>query len=437
MQTCGDDPRGGPVRKTCPIVNDPFDADPFYCELCGNSFDDDPRFEFKTPIAKQTPEEVESKSDWQTRISGDSSTEGDEQEGYMEEVEWMNSCISVPKAIKRPKSESQNVKAAERRKKEISFGIGTKSGDYSRAEKASGSAKGVLGISGGGVPILERFSPPFDKSMLLRTKSEENVYGAAVKPFLESGLPPRKFYLRSNLPDGVPVLGQRSDHIHRLTRLAFELLLHMDINMSKPWSLTRWSKQTGLQLHFVRRLVKQGGPLSREFGKMLGKQSRQSGRNVLDKISGYIDNLQSRGIIVLSDEEEKNVVERAKELIEFMSNNPSNSQTSNSRTWCEQFLEMYCTIGFMSDEGWQSTGFWWVARGHICSDKLPMTLPSILLGQVVAQAVYEVLDSRDVGVASILNIVSSDLRWTCDDVGDNLALNWRIMMLKREQESCW
>jgi hypothetical protein len=66
-----------------------------------------------------------------------------------------------------------------------------------------------------------------------------------------------------------------------------------------------------------------------------------------------------------------------------------------------------------------------------------MTLPSILLGQVVAQAVYEVLDSRNVDVASILNIVSSDLRWTCDDVGDNLALNWRIMMLKREQESCW
>jgi hypothetical protein len=65
--------------------------------------------------------------------------------------------------------------------------------------------------------------------------------------------------------------------------------------------------------------------------------------------------------------------------------------------------------------------------------------PSILIGQVVAQAVLEVLDAKEIVAASILNVVQEDLNRVCLDNGKKMKLQWLHMMLKRENInfSCW
>jgi hypothetical protein len=417
MKICGD--TGGSVTKSCfreLSTTKDFEEDGVVCNLCGTFFEDDPRIE---KVAKLDGEVKETDANC--------------------EPEWENSCIYVPRANKRQKSEERKIKEIKKRKERKGFGLAPASGDYERHEKAIGDANGVLGINGGGYPRWELLEPQFEMNRnLMICEPNENIYGPGILPFLESGLPPRSnFYLKSNLIDGKPPKGVRSNRIHRWTRFCLFLLLWMDNKLNKPWTLTRWSRQTRLQYSHLSRLISQGGPMSREFGKILKTQNNQynEGQFNEDKIKGFINNLEDMGVTQFSENELLVIIQRANEIITFM----NEKYDKNNYSWTKLFLQQNCIIGYSNNDGWIESQFWWINQNKTRSEGITMLHPSILIGQVVAQAVLEVLDAKEIVAASILNVVQEDLNWVCLDNGKKMKLQWLHMMLKRENInfSCW
>jgi hypothetical protein len=453
MEICGDDPNNGNVKKTCPIKPS-LDYDEFECYLCGSIFEFDPRqtelnqFDNvgeKTSINKL--DIVQEKN--QTKIKE-----------YQEDEEWEKSCISVPKRKERitnsdilDQMEKERIRVKRLFDATMSgWGHTVGGSTYTKLQHAVGKANQILGITVGGTSKWERFNPPFDRNSLIwssKVKAEEQSVnqegtmnmiftsmGGVIRTFYDSGLPPRNFYLRKNLINGAPTNGQTYDGIHLFTRVAFELFLNMERRMNKPWSLSRWISQCGLQQNFVKKIIRQGGPLSRDFGEMLTKQHQEyMGSNILWGyfVDGYISNILEQKIIILSDEDKSKIITKANEILKFI----EEQQTPSGVYWPKQFLEKFCTIGHNNGEEWRCSGFWWIQEGKICSNKMPMTLPSLLIGQAVAQAIQEVLTNKKIWKADILNIVEDDIHWTTSDGGKAMKLTWKRMMSKRGQGSCW
>ena len=453
MPICGDDPRNGNVKKTCPIKPS-LDFDEFECLLCGYTFKSDPsqteleqfdNMEKKNSINKI---DIEQEKD-QINIKE-----------YQEDEEWKKSCISVPKRMER-KATSDILDRMEKERIRVKrlldatmsgWGHTIDQGTYTKLQDAFGKTNQILGITGGGASKWERFNPPFDKNALIwssKVKAEDQSVnqegttnmiftsmGSVIRTFYDSGLPPRNFYLRKNLINEAPINGQTYDGIHLFTRVAFELFLNMERRMNKPWSLSRWISQCGLQQTFVKKIIEQGGPLSRGFGEMLTKQNQEYlGSNILWGyfVDGYVSNILEQKIIILSEEDKSKIITKANDILKFI----EEQQTPSGVYWTKQFLEKFCTIGHNNGEEWESSGFWWIQEGKICSNKIPMTLPSLLIGQAVAQAIQEVLTNKKIWKADILNIVEDDIHWTTSDGGKAMKKVWEGMMRKRGQGSCW
>jgi hypothetical protein len=149
-------------------------------------------------------------------------------------------------------------------------------------------------------------------------------------------------------------------------------------------------------------------------------------------IEGYLDNILMMGPISFSNEERKMIFTRVNDILQFIEDGESNGVS-----WAGIFLEKFCTIGYNNGDKWKKSDFWWIKVGNICSEKVPMKLPSLLIGQTVAQSIHEVLTNKEIWKADILHIVEDDLRWTTDDKGLAMKRTWKIMMSKRGQGSCW
>jgi len=450
MGLCGDDHRGGNVKKTCPVKPNPDNAGEYECHLCGNTFESDPR---QTEFSQFDNKKVKSSIN---KLDIKQEKKQSNIKEYQEDEEWKNSCISVPKRTERNSNsdileqmEKERIKVARELNATLKgWGHTIDKGRYTKLQRAYGKANQILGISGGGYSKWEKFNPPFQKDALMNitiTKSENQsdvpegktniLYtsiGGVVRAFLDSGLPPRNFYLRKKLTNGAPTNGQAYDGIHLFTRVSFELFLNMERRMNKPWSLSRWISQCGLQHTFIKKIIEQGGPLSRDFGEMLTKQYRES--NILWEyfVDGYVSNLLEQEIVILLEEDKSEIITKANDILKFIE-----EQQSSGVSWSQQFLDKFCIIGYINGETWENSGFWWIQEGNICSNKLPMKLPSLLIGQAVAQAIQEVLTNKEIWKANILSIVQDDLRWTTADKGVEMMRTWKIMMSKREQGSCW
>jgi len=450
MEICGDDPNNGNVKKTCPIKPS-LDYDEFECYLCGSIFEFDPRQtelnQFDNVGGKKTINKtdiVQEKN--QTKIKE-----------YQEDKEWKKSCISVPKRKERITNSDildQMEKERIRVKRQLDAtlkGYNVDTGNLTPGQQAYGKACQLMGISGGGESKWERFYPPFDRDSLVwsnkipaadqsevpegKTNMVWQNIAAVTRTFLDSGLPPRNFYLRENLTNGAPTNGQTYDGIHLFTRVAFELFLNMERRMDIPWSLSRWISQCGLQQTHIKKIIEQGGPFSRDFGEMLTKQNQAYlGSTILECfVDGYVSNILEQNIIILSEEDKSKIITKANDILKFI----KEQQTPSGVYWHKQFLEKFCTIGYNNGDEWESSGFWWIQEGKICSNKMPMTLPSLLIGQAVAQAIQEVLTNKKIWKDDILNIVGNDIHWTTSDGGEAMKRVWGGMMRKREKGSCW
>ena len=455
MSICGDDPRNGNVKKTCPINPIPGISDGFECYLCGNTFDSNPR---QNELSQFNHDGEDMQNPSSNKIDIEHKKKQTNIKEYQEDEEWENSCVSVPKGVERLANSdvlSQMDKEHIRVKRllDATFkGYYVNTGTYTKLQKAYGKANQILGISGGGESKWERFNPPFQRvalmdSTITRAEDQGSVQegttniiftsiGAVVRIFLDSGLPPRNFYLRNKLINGAPKNDQTYDGIHLFTRVAFELFLNMESRMNIPWSLSRWISQCGLQHNHIQKLIEQGGPMSRDFWNTLTKHNREiEYLNISweDFVNEYVSNILKRQIIILSEDDESNTITKVNDILNFI----KEKQSAAGVSWSQQFLEKFCTIGYINGEEWGCSGFWCIEKGNRCSNKITMKMPSILVGQAVAQAIQEVFDNKEIMAATILTIIENDLHWTTDDKGRAMKLTWKRMMNKRSQGSCW
>ena len=390
------------------------------CEDCGVSFLGDPRMDEEQPVA-------DTEQDWPTEPA----------DRYEGDPNWQQSCLFVPLALVRTKLidgewDTEPAKELERIRRQTEWimkqgnteaarertrGIGA--GEFSEELRARGKAKGCLGIGGGGDFLRwEWFCPPFTRESLLK---------AAELLFLGDGLPPRRYWLRSSI-DVHPLPYQRSDRIHTYTRIAFELFLYLEIKLERPWFLQEWITQTLLQRH-IHRILAQGGPLSREFGRMLDTQQETlSWDRLPDKVPGFLDNLDQLAGIRFDDEKRARVDRRAQEILRFLLDT-----YNDDVSWAQLFLERCCRICFTEEGERKPRAFWDINRSNRCNPGGYLQLTGMLIGLAVAQALHEKYPERPLDSEAVLRLVKAEMTFT----GGDPQKRWNGMMARREEGSCW
>ena len=389
------------------------------CDDCGEMFTGDPRME-KAPVMDE----------------GNKAWEPAPAVHYHGDPNWEDSCLFVPSAEVRTKQKDgewdSEIKELQRVRNQSAWIIrqgdtqeardkarGILSGEFSEVQRARGKAKGCLGIDGAGdFPRRDWFCPPFTR---------ESLFKAAEDLFYSDGIPPRRYWLRSSI-DVVPELGQRSDRIHSYTRIAFELLLYLEFKFERPWFLQAWFTQTKLQRH-IDRILAQGGPMSREFGNMLGKQH---GVLLLDrlpeKVPGFLDNLDELERLGFESGMRARLDKQAKDILRFLLD-----AGEDDVSWAQLFLDRHCTIRFNEDGEWKPSQFWVIDRSNKCTEGRTMHLTAILIGLAVAQALHEQYPGRPLDREAVLRLVKAETTFTG---GDPMRV-WNKMMARRGQRPGW
>jgi len=269
-----------------------------------------------------------------------------------------------------------------------------------------------IGVSGGD----ERWAglcPPFLKPSTGEEKESLDVQRCTSNHFYKTALPPRKYGVRGSSNCRVhnhSSIGNfdvdNNDRIRDGTRVGFEMLFQMELKYQRPWSIPRWSQRFPKMVlrEFAAALVL-GGPFSRELHALVGSR-HVSSISLEPLIEGYLDNLDDFGILVLGGMR-NDVIQKATRIIRKLS-----EDIVGGRTAVEALLETWCILGHGKGIDFHQTEFWIIGPQKQCVSIGQIHLPSILVGLIIAQAVFEAMPNRS-GYRTVINsVVFPDLRFT-------------------------
>ena len=408
----------------------------YSCQNCGQVWDRDPRNKITTIANK-----VEAKDD--------------------EDPSWAGTCLFVGKVIPRPERKKMVTQISEARQLQReterlrvsgwakpNIGMTTKSDDYIEmgAVRDAGALLGKFESSGfesSREPLWAKLCPPFSEPTDNEEKEKMDIQIVASQHIHGSNIPRRRFVFQGSRNCSIPSHNKRvdlnypmkNDKLIQGTRIGLEILFRMEKEMRRPWSISDWSKRfPRMTERNIAVCLIQGGPLSSRAYELM-KNRKSDSIDVNSLIKGFLDNLNDLEVIKLSDEEMKEIQQNSENIHSLLS-----ELEKDGKNMIQFLLDYWCILGpGKKDDAapviFEPTTFWSIGVGKQCLSMGPVHHPTILVGLIVAQALYNKNYRNCNQHKTVLNnVVFVDNKWT-GNKRDDMIFTWGGIMAQIEVET--
>ena len=381
----------------------------YCCQDCGQVWDGDPRNKITT-IANR----AEARDN--------------------EDPDWAGTCLFVGNVKLRPERKKIVTQISEARKLQRetkkmrnsgwvtpNIGMTTKSDDYIERDAVRDAGQ-LLGIfESSGEPSWEKLCPPFSEPTEDEEKENMDIQIVASQHIHGSNIPRRRFEFRGSRNCPIPSHNNKADlnypkqndRLNEGTRIGLEMLFRMEKEMMRPWSISEWSKRfpkmTGRN---IADCLIQGGPLSNRAYELMKNRTSDS-IDVNSLIKGFIDNLNDLKVIKLSEDEMKEIQQNSEDIHSLLS-----KLERDGGNMIQYLLDHWCILGpGEKDEKapvkFKPTTFWSIGVAQQCLSMGHAYHPTILVGLIIAQALYNKNYRNCNQHKTVLNkVVFVDNKWT-------------------------
>jgi len=318
---------------------------------------------------------------------------------------WQKSTyVFVPSLKKRPWQLSQTRKMKPGWENRDDFGLGER--DFSIETEYVRRATAYLGMNPRtSAPNRSQwyepfYQAPFDAFDMTELKESDTRLPGPVFQLLNAGhLPPRRYWIIPFDPEEKSI--RPADWIRPDFRIPFEMYLHLNRKLRRPWPLSKWVKQLNIR-NKIGEILTKGGALSRKCEPWLGEP--QIGET---EIRHYLDNLDITN--EFSTPNFDLYVSKAMRILNAM----------EQKGFLTTFLEKLCTLVQPNGE---PADFWIFGPDYNRKDIGHIHSISIIVGLVVHDAIKS-LGRENPG--DLLNIAIADEEFTN---GNQIESRWGAIM---------
>ena len=332
-----------------------------------------------------------------------------------EDPKWQKSTyVFVPAQKKRPNRLSKTVKKVKSAPvgRELSSPLRYEERDFSIESEYVRQATAYLGMNPrASVPNRSQWYEPFYEApfdafdMTELQKSDTRLPGPVFQLLNAGHLPPRRYWILPFDPEEKPI--RTADWIRPDFRIPFEMYLHLNRKLQRPWPLAKWVKQLNIR-NKIGEILTKGGALSRKCEPWLGEP--QIGEM---EIQNYLDNLDITN--EFSTPNFDLYVSEAMRILNAM----------EQKGFMTAFLDKLCTLVQPNGE---PSEFWIFGPDFNRKDIGHIHSISILVGLVVHAAIKS-LGRENPG--ALLNIAVADEEFTN---GNQIESRWGAIMANLDLE---
>lgn len=376
-----------------------------------------------------------------------------------EDLDWAGTCLFVAKLKTRPGRKKPKTEEAAKLRKQMEnlkdrgysevdpmykkAGITNNYDDYTETDaiRMAGQLLGMFPSAGGGSDSMKdaaKLCPPFSKPTKDEKRGDMDIQIAVSKHIHGSKLPERQFGFRGSRNCEIPshkervgnYNGEANDKLNYGARIGLEILFRMEA-MGRPWSISHWIKRfPQMTEKRIAICLIQGGPLSNYAHQLMKKRTSDS-IDVDSLIKGFIDNLNDFKVIKLSENEMKEIQQNSEEIHSLLS-----KLEVDGKDAIQYLLDNWCILGFRKQGEFEQTTFWSIGVAKQCESLGHVHHPTILVGLIVAQALYNKNYRNCNQHKTVLNnVVFVDNKWT-GNKRDDMIYIWGSLMTQIDVKPC-